>query len=102
MDGWIFANRDSKNCQITGLNDKAQATENTSIVPNPAKNNFTFIVEWNQIEGGKQVEIYNLNGSLERSILINQARTEITTSGLSNGMYFLKFGTQIEKLLINK
>ena len=64
------------------------------IYPNPFNTNITFNSELNQT-----IEIINLIGSLVYSAKTENEKTEIDLSNLQNGIYFVKVGSVVNKII---
>jgi hypothetical protein len=87
-------------------NNVAHIIENIKIYPNPTKGNIT-ISNIQNIKL-KNIEIYSVLGDLVALIPVqtNIGNLEISTSGLSNGIYLLKLNTdtkisKIQKLIVH-
>ena len=68
-----------------------------AIYPNPANDFIT-------IQNGKTgdvVEIFNVNGQLVKAIQINSTIQRQSIRDLSSGLYFIRSGSSVEKLIIN-
>ena len=66
------------------------------IYPNPVTSNQLFI----ESNSNQSFSIFNLNGqSLQNGILKNGTNT-IDVSGLFSGMYFIKIGNKVQKIII--
>ena len=75
------------------------STDNTplAVFPNPANDFIT-------IQNGKTgdvVEIFNVNGQLIKAFQINSTIQTQSIRDLSSGLYFIKNGSSVEKLIIN-
>lgn len=82
----------------TTLNE-AIKLKNLSIYPNPAKS-ILFIESANAL--GERVQIFNLIGTVVKEFQISTDRQQVDLSGLSSGIYFIKFKGQTQKLIISK
>lgn len=69
-----------------------------SIYPNPA--NDAFIVELKDKLNNKNLKIYNLQGQLLKQFTINNSKLIIKTEGFESGIYLLKVGEQMQKLVV--
>ena len=58
--------------------------------PNPAINNITVNVDYNETWIGKTISIVNLNGTIVSRIQISSASQKINLSALKPGMYFIQ------------
>ncbi len=63
-------------------------TTSLKVYPNPVSSGEEIILETG--EGMKRVEIYDISGSLVKSLESNDKRIEINSSGLAEGVYFIK------------
>ena len=73
-----------------------------NIYPNPALNS-TNIAFSENADFASNLEIYNMNMQLIKTIDINNSRDKITisTSNLQEGVYFVKHGNYVDKLILN-
>lgn len=99
-DGWIFANRDSKNCQITGLNSTVEDPFAIKLFPNPSNSYFTLSVDAKHLKEFQLLRVYSSMGSLVISEQISQPQTRISVANLPKGMYAVYYGNQVQKLLV--
>ena len=65
----------------------SQEETDIQIYPNPAQNQFEFI--WPENFGLKDIQLYNAEGKLMRSIEVSSSPQIIDVSMLSNGVYFI-------------
>lgn len=100
-DGWVFANRDSKNCQITGLNSSTRETLPMNLSPNPSKYYFTLSVDDKKAKKSQLLKVYSLEGTLVISRQITQAKTQISIDHLPKGIYAVHYGNETQKLVIH-
>lgn len=84
----------------TGVSDLQNNTFNCR--PNPATNQVT--ISFNQSIADGNLNIYNLNGTLIRSIQLENGMSElgISVSDLANGVYFYTIETAGKRLAANK
>lgn len=75
------------NCGIAGVHEQTRELF-WDIFPNPASETITIKFIKNPL--AKTIEIYNLTGSLMRSIVLKTASNKIDISDLSNGLYFIR------------
>ena len=83
-------------CGTTGIAD-ITAAEQLSIYPNPAKDMVT--VELNESHKGV-LQIVDISGKTLISHKINGTHVSVNVSTLSKGMYFVKVGSKVNKLII--
>ena len=67
--------------------------------PNPTKGNLILETK-NSI--GEIIQITSITGAALKEITISQNREILDLTSFQNGLYFLKIGEQIQKLLVNK
>jgi len=81
----------------TGIHESTLFTEQFAIYPNPAK---TYIVI--KISGvqSQEARIYNSLGEEIERILVTKEETEIDVSKLKKGIYFVKLGQTVRKILV--
>lgn len=82
-----------------GFNDEAN-TSNILVYPNPVKNMMTIV---NHSDETLIISLYNLTGKLMLSQAIAENSTDIDTSHLPNGVFFLKVNgdsTVVQKVII--
>jgi hypothetical protein len=72
-----------------------------SIYPNPVKDMLTIAIKDNSTI--KTIELYDIQGRLLQTQLVNDVHSELNVSSRANGMYFIKIntdkGTKVEKLV---
>lgn len=68
------------------------------IVPNPFQNKLTVILENNN---QFKIEVYNVLGSMIFSVNSENKKTEVDLNNLQNGIYFIKVGPTIKKIIKN-
>lgn len=72
-----------------------------SIYPNPVKDILTITIKDNSTI--KTIELYDIQGRLLQTQLVNDVHSELNVSSRANGMYFIKIntdkGTKVEKLV---
>jgi len=78
----------------TGLSTEASTKEDLSIYPNPFQAKITIISAKNVVAW-----IYNSIGSLILEQKLESERNEIDLSKEPNGIYFVKVGTQVKKII---
>ncbi len=79
--------------------DFQEISEDLSIFPNPARNEFTIKVA---ADDNTRAEIYNYSGSLVRSIAITEEETTVNISELSRGIYLIKVNIDEEEFVVQK
>jgi PKD repeat protein len=79
-----------------------QSDDSFSIYPNPASESLTLTLSKAEGIQNTTVEIYNLSGQLVKSFPFGETEKglQIKTSGFEKGIYFVKIGTQTQKLVI--
>jgi hypothetical protein len=82
---------------ITSALDENTKEQKLSFYPNPVKDNL--IIESNASTRGI-IQIIDLKGKVIKEIQLTSKRELIDLSQLSNGMYFVKFEDQSQKLMI--
>ncbi len=75
-----------------------RATKRLKLYPNPAKNNFT--VELNLNEINQPILFYDLQGKLIHEQSLLQKQEQIDTENWKAGVYFVRYGEEIQKLVI--
>lgn len=94
------------NTGTTGINFDEQATLDWALYPNPTSQSFT--IELAKREPLYQVQLFDLSGRLVKEAVFAQgvSRAEMTTEGLTNGVYLVRIvtqhGNQIKKLTIKR
>ena len=73
---------------------------NYNLYPNPAQNYFIIDISDNSVEN-KELVIYNTNGQQVFSTIIQEKKI-IQTDQLSNGLYLIRVGNSVKKLIINR
>ncbi|MEQ8907696.1 MAG: T9SS type A sorting domain-containing protein [Vicingaceae bacterium] len=68
------------------------------LYPNPTKRNFT--LEINPVGEEQELFIYNLQGKLVHQQSLLRAKEQINTEKWKAGVYFVRYGEQMEKLVI--
>ena len=68
------------------------------IFPNPAAN----FIAIDGIEEGEIIQIFNVNGQLAKTFYQNVSTQQTDISDLTSGIYFVKTGKQVKKLIIGK
>lgn len=90
---------------LTDIEDVQLEDWHITIQPNPAQNNFNFIIQQKYLP--LQLKVFDLNGNSVLSEKVNSSATNIQINHLSEGMYFAvidheKYTLPIQKLLINR
>ncbi|MFT6747693.1 MAG: putative repeat protein (TIGR01451 family) [Glaciecola sp.] len=75
------------NPRITGLADETSSLT-SAIYPNP--NNGTFTVSFDEVISSGKLDVYNIEGGLVDSQLINNANTVVVSKKLHSGVYFIE------------
>ena len=94
------------NGTTTGV-EKINSQSEIQIYPNPATNNIQLIISNEQL--GKEVQILDITGKTVKTVIVNLALSEvegkekqsltIDISNLQNGVYFVKLGNTVQKLI---
>lgn len=86
----MFYDNGQNNCwtppAFLSTEEKEEAISEAKIYPNPFENNFTI----ENTHSIKNVEVININGQTVKTMSPNQKYTQINTTTLSPGMYFVK------------
>jgi hypothetical protein len=87
-----------QNYFLANNNDIPCKHSNLHIFPNPCSEYFTILCDYD-----KQycIEIYNISGIKVLSHTIYEKMASINISTLSKGVYFLRAGNQVSKLIVN-
>lgn len=75
------------NCGGTGIEQKTPESS-FYIYPNPAKENFTLVV--NKLQWNEVMEIYNTLGVLKKSVRLSEKNTKISIAHLPAGVYYVR------------
>lgn len=95
---WIIS-QGAKTCVeefVNSTNTSDLNLNNTTIYPNPASN--LLIIESENLKS-KSILVYNLQGQIVKQIPINNLKTEIDISQLIQGVYWIKFGNEVFKIV---
>jgi hypothetical protein len=85
---------------ILETKSKIEST-NLSVYPNPSNGNFTIKLENNEIEKRKMpLQIYSSEGVLIKTIERVFSGEIISLEGQANGVYFVKLGTEVRRVLL--
>jgi alpha-L-fucosidase 2 len=85
------------------LTEVKDASENFDVFPNPA--NSVLNIQLSNIPSSKElVEIYDVLGRkrMTKNVEAGQAAIQINITGLSEGVYFIKYKKQIEKFIVRQ
>jgi hypothetical protein len=82
----------------TGINEAAAKHTNISVYPNPASGKITI---QSGVTGSEQYSIVNVLGDLMTEGTIKQTTT-VDLSSWNNGLYFLRVGDSIQKIIVNQ
>lgn len=85
--------------QTTSI-DEIEKTISFKMYPNPAQNYFTIKVSDNRLQNTPLV-IYNINGQQVYSTTF-QNKITVPTNQLANGIYFVRVGDVVERIIVNK
>jgi hypothetical protein len=94
---------DTSACQeviIIGLQDRDLDKTNFSLFPNPTKDNFTFSVDRTQLD--QRMQILSMQGQVIFERRINRTEEIIHIEDWDAGIYFVRYGDVIKKLVITK
>jgi|GEM_PF-6963750 len=92
--GW-FITDDSVDCNITSLKEIAE-NEQFSFRPNPANS----ILQFENASIGELLQIFNLQGQLIKEEFIVQANFTLDLSPYENGVYLIRVGERMEKVMV--
>jgi len=82
--------------QSLSLDDNKLALNSTKIYPNPAKDNFT--ISFNNLDGVKNIEIYNLLGKRVYDNSTENDVLNISTTDLKKGVYLIRIFSENKKI----
>lgn len=96
-DGWIF-NGDTLNCLTTEIEKLNKSKNEFQVYPNPSKG----IINLRLVDQNQRLQVYSNLGQLlfDEGIISNNSQLDL--SDLDNGIYFIIFGNQSQKLIIQK
>lgn len=80
---------------INELNDQVAVY----ISPNPSTDNITVQILQRSNPSANEIEIYNIQGQLMKTLSLSESKTNIDISHFPNGMYFLKVKTGNEMMV---
>ncbi|MBL4706941.1 MAG: T9SS type A sorting domain-containing protein, partial [Flavobacteriales bacterium] len=80
--------------------DEIRAENRLLVYPNPADERIT--IETNKESIGSMVQIFGVNGKLIFEGKLQSTKQQIDVFNLADGIYFIKIGTSIKKLVISK
>lgn len=85
---------------LVGVNERAFEENVLSIYPNPTSGLIT--IETKALLSNTRVQVLSIEGKILRDELFNQSKLTIDMNGFSNGIYFVRMGDTIQKLILNK
>jgi hypothetical protein len=94
---------DTTACQeviVIGVEEKSLASKRFNIYPNPTQEDFTIEIE--NLDMNEIMMVYDIKGKILMQERIETSRQKIETKGWSAGMYFVRYGDQIKKLVITR
>ncbi len=84
----------------TGIKENKPKNDNTFLVyPNPFNSIVQLEINQELNETNKQLEIYNLLGEIVFTSEIKSSESKIDLGKKSNGIYFIKIGSEIKKII---
>jgi ligand-binding sensor domain-containing protein len=83
----------------TSIDNVNFASINFKIFPNPANDVLNIAFENGQTN--QSIEIYNSAMQMVKQLSLIESQQKVTVSGMDKGMYFVKNGNQVSKLIIN-
>jgi ligand-binding sensor domain-containing protein len=85
----------------TSINNVNFAANNFNVYPNPATDVLNIRIENGQAE--QSIEVYSSTMQKVREFSLNQSQNyiSVSVSDMDKGMYFVKYGNQISKLVVN-
>ena len=93
---WKFFRKQSNlNVSVKEIETKSSL----KIYPNPTQSNVKLITNNDQIIGEK-VHIYNMQGDLKKQFTVKNEQLTIDISAFEKGVYMVKIGKQIQKLIV--
>ena len=93
----------SRTDKISSLSEVKPGTNGTIAYPNPVHETLHIVLDWDQLDPNLElVDLYNLNMELVSSKRINGRQSQLTfdMSELSKGIYFVKAGVSIRKVVV--
>jgi len=97
-EGWMIDDIKMYSVDLGSAIEKVSLPEQKLFFPNPA-NDYIF-VEMGATEPDLAVEIYELTGKLIKSFPLVETEKGLDISELEKGLYFVKIGTETQKLII--
>jgi hypothetical protein len=70
-----------------GLNAETAAAYQVTVYPNPVYENLK--ISLNKLAAGATLQLYNVNGSLVRSVILTGHAQNISVKGLTGGVYYI-------------
>ena len=99
-DGWVF-NGDTINCLGVGEYELENVVKEFTISPNPSSGIFKLSIESNHINE-LTYQLVDIRGVLQKDAILINGQTRIDYSYLPNGIYFLRIGEEVKKIIISK
>lgn len=78
-----------------GVTDVSAAGNRLQLSPNPAKG----IIHINGLEKGTEVNVFDMTGKHVRSVLTKDSCLDMDISNMKNGMYIIKSGNKVARLV---
>lgn len=85
---------------LVGIEDNEIEDQIISIYPNPTNGLITLELKGTQIN--ERVKLVSIDGKLLRDELTDKNRTQMDLSSLANGIYFLRIGDSVQKIVLNR
>jgi surface protein len=95
-NGWLVLG-DSLDCQAVGINEMQESSSFT-FYPNPVNS----ILQFENTSIGERLQIMNLQGQVLEDKRILQSNFTEDLSEYENGIYMIRIGERVEKLIIRK
>lgn len=84
-----------------GIDQISNPQLSLNLYPNPNKGIFNLEIG-EDVPSNHPLEIYNLSGSLITTINLNSSQQQIDVTQLSNGVYFIRYKSNVKKFVINQ
>ena len=94
---------DTSECKEFNFTSIAESIVNSSlnIYPNPTTG-IVYVEIENNFNVNERIRIYNPIGQLIKKLVVDSKKVSFSLSGFENGTYFIKYGTTMNKFILNK
>ena len=94
---------DTSECKEFNFTSIAESIVNSSlnIYPNPTTG-IVYVEIENNFNVNERIRIYNPIGQLIKKLDVDSKKVSFSLSGFENGTYFIKYGTTMNKFILNK